>query len=345
MRPSRARPEERRPRGNPASDRARVSLALRGLRHRSTSAAELAAQVGLAPKRVLQVIDELARRGFVVEAHPHLGLRLVGAAAELDAEELACNLGTMRVGRRVRCVDQTTSTNDLAWEAAAGGPKEADGLAVLAEYQSAGRGRRGNRWLAPPGSSILCSVVVWVKRSPNQGAMLTRAAAVAAAEAVEGQASLAAGIRWPNDIVVEDRKVGGILVEARPVAGEMGPVVIGIGLNCTQDTEAFPAAIRSSAASLATFGTDVDRTLLARALLARMDEALARTADRPGEEEIHRRAAARCRTLGRRITLREGETTYEGDVVDLDFDYGLVLRLLEGGIRRFPAMTTQIVAQ
>lgn len=327
------------------ADHARVTLALRGLRHRSISAAQLAAQVGLSTKRLLEVVDELARRGFVVEAHPHLGLRLVAVPEELGEDEVACNLGTRRVGRRVRCVGQATSTNDLAWEAAADGPQEADGLAILAEHQSAGRGRRGNRWLAPPGSSILCSVVVWVPRSPDQGAMLMRAAAVAAAEAIEDHTGLSAGIKWPNDMVVEDRKVGGILVEARPVAGEMGPVVIGIGLNCTQGAEAFPASVRSSAASLAMFGADVDRTLLTRALLTRLDEGVIRAADRPGEEEICRRAAARCKTLGLRISLREGETTYAGEVVDLDFDYGLVLRLPEGGIRRFPAMTTQVVAQ
>jgi BirA family transcriptional regulator, biotin operon repressor / biotin---[acetyl-CoA-carboxylase] ligase len=156
--------------------------------------------------------------------------------------------------------------------------------------------------------------------------------------------SLRVGIKWPNDLVIEDRKVGGILVEARPAAGEMGPVVIGIGVNCSQGPEAFPTELLPAVASLAMLGEEVDRTLLARALLEKLDGLIARSAEPAGRDEIRQQAVARCRTLGRRVTLAEGGTTSTGEVIDLDPDYGLVLRLPEGGIRRFPAMTTHVVA-
>jgi BirA family biotin operon repressor/biotin-[acetyl-CoA-carboxylase] ligase len=214
---------------------------------------------------------------------------------------------------------------------------------VFAEHQTAGRGRRGSHWLAPPHSSILCSVAVWMPDAPGQGALVTRAAAVAGAEAIEAQCRLNVGVRWPNDLVIDDRKVGGILVEARPAAGERGPVVIGIGINCTQGAEAFPPEIRRGVASLAMFSEDVDRTLLARSLLERLDEVLTMVAEPPGGVEVRRRAAARCRTLGQRITVIEDGKTYCGQVVDLDPDYGLVLRLEEGGIQRFAAMTCHVV--
>ena len=323
---------------------ARLSLMLRERRSRPVPAEELGAALALSPQRLAREIDELSRRGFVIENNPVLGLRLVGVPASLIEEEIAHGMAARRVGRRVRCVESAASTNDLAWEAAARGREESDGLAVLAEYQTGGRGRRGNRWLAPPHSSILLSVVVWLADAPGRAGALTRASALAAARAVEGCSGASVGIKWPNDLVIDDRKVGGILVEARPVAGEVGPVVIGIGINCMQGPEAFPEEIRPTVASLGMLGEVPDRTVLARLLLVRLDEVFGRLADPDGADAIARDAAAKCRTLGRRITVQEGGAAYTGEVVDLDADYGLVLRLREGGgLRTFPAMTTHVV--
>jgi BirA family biotin operon repressor/biotin-[acetyl-CoA-carboxylase] ligase len=321
----------------------RVSLTLRQRRSRPVPAEELCAALNLTPQRLAREIDDLTRCGFVIENHPMQGLHLTAAPPSLIEEELTHGLALRQVGRRVRCVESAASTNDLAWEAAAGGRDASDGLAVLAEYQTGGRGRRGNRWLAPPHSSILCSVVAWLPATSGHAALLTRASALAAARAIEDQTGAGVGIKWPNDVVVEDRKVGGILVEARPVAGESGPVVIGIGINCTQGPQAFPVEIRPAVASLKMLGEEVDRTLLARSLLARLDEVLGRMAVPDGADAIARDAAARCRTLGRRITVQEEGAAYTGEVVDLDADYGLILRLQEGGMRTFSAMTTHVV--
>jgi BirA family biotin operon repressor/biotin-[acetyl-CoA-carboxylase] ligase len=337
---------------------ARVSLALRERQSEPVPLLELGQSLKLSQGPLRGALEELASLGFTVEMHPMLGLRLTGVPQEILEEEVACDLAVRRIGRRVRCVESTASTNDLAWKAAARGPEESDGLAIFAEHQSAGRGRRGNRWLAPPHSSILCSVVVWLPQPPRArspsgwatgvhatslAAVLTRGAALAVALAVEDRCGVSTGIKWPNDLVAEDRKIGGILVEARPVAREAGPVVIGIGLNCTQGLEAFPPDIRGRVASLGMFAENPDRTLLARSLLLRLDEVLGRMADPAGRAAVSRDAAARCRTLGRQISVKEGQAVYTGEVIDLDADYGLILRLPEGGIRRFPAMTTQVV--
>jgi len=342
----------------------RISLSLRCRRGRPATADVLAAELGLAPKRIAAEIDRLVAAGFLVECHPMLGYRLIGVPPSLVAEEIACDLATVRIGRLFQCVEEAGSTNDLAWQAAAAGaadsssracatsdPASADGLVVLAEHQSAGRGRRGNRWLAPAHTSILCSVLTWMPQAAGQAGAITRAAAVAVAEAIEDECHLAAGIKWPNDLVVEDRKVAGILVESRQGAsgsrpgggGGASPVVIGIGINCTQEAADFPDQIRPQVASLAQFEPVVDRTLLARALLKRLDRRLGELADTEGADSVRLRAAARCRTLGQRISVSDGHTTYSGQVIDLDPDYGLVLRLLDGGIRRFAALTTHVV--
>lgn len=322
----------------------RVALALRCRRLQPVRPEDLSGELGVPPQQVVAAVDELGRLGFVIESHPMEGLRLVEAPLRLFAEEVACDLAVSRIGRCVRCVETTSSTNDLAWEAADQEQEAADGLTVLAEYQTAGRGRRGNRWIAPPHTSILCSVIVWVPLTPTQGGLLTCAAAVAVAEAIERECGLSVGMRWPNDLVVDDLKVGGILVEARPVAGGTGPAVIGVGINCTQDPKAFPPDFRGNVASLAMLGEDVDRTLLVRRVLERLDHAVGRMTD-DGVSEIRRHAAQRCRTLGRRITVSDRDGTFSGEVLDIDPDYELVLRLAEGGIRRFAAMTTHVVSQ
>ena len=323
----------------------RLTLALRRRAGQPVAPDHLATQAGIPPKRLAQELDDLARRGFVIESHPLAGLRLISAPPLLCEAEIACDLAVSRVGRIVRCVGDTASTNDLAWQAADEGPAAADGLAVFAEHQSSGRGRRGSRWLAPPHSSVLCSVLVWLPDLSGRGAIFTRAASLAVAEAIEDQCRLEVGIKWPNDLVIEDRKVAGILVESRPAWAGVGPVAIGVGINCHQGEESFPSEIRPYAASLAMFGEDVDRTLLARACLERLDQVIGRIADPAGIAEIQRRVDARCRTIGRRICVREGDSTYAGEVVDLDPDYGLVLRLADGSVRVFAAMTTHVVAQ
>ncbi|MBL7140741.1 MAG: biotin--[acetyl-CoA-carboxylase] ligase [Planctomycetes bacterium] len=323
----------------------RVSLALRRARGDAVAAEALAERLAMTPDAVARAVDALEQAGFRIESHPIQGYRLLGVPRRLLEDELACDLGTRRIGRHVRCVEEAASTNDLAWLAADEGRDAADGLAVFAEYQTAGRGRRGRRWFAPPHSSILGSVVLWVPDAAANGGGLTRAVSLAAAEAIEGETGLEVGIRWPNDLVVDDRKIGGVLVEARSAAAGETAVVLGVGINCTQRAEAFPPRIRPGVASLETAGAEADRTLLARALLARLDAVLARLADASAVREVHAEAARRCRTLGRRITVTDGRETTSGEVVALDPEYGLLLRLADGAVRRFPPMTTHVVAQ
>lgn len=324
---------------------ARVALALRRARDEARSAEALAEHLGVSPDEFLAAVETLGRRGFRIESHPHQGFRLLGVPDRLFEDELACDLATDRIGRAIRCVDETASTNDLAWEAVEQGGAGADGLAVFAEYQTAGRGRRGSRWLAPRHTSILCSVVLAGSPGPADGAVLTRAASLAAAEAIEAETALEIGLRWPNDLVLDDRKVGGILVEARPGRNDPGAAVLGIGINCTQRLEAFPAEIRAGVTSLATAAGTVDRTLLARALLQRLDAVIRQMGRKAGAAAVRQAAARRCRTVGRRITVSDGREAVTGEVVDLDPYYGLLLRLGGGAIRRFPAMTTHVLSQ
>ena len=150
----------------------------------------------------------------------------------------------MKFGSPHRHFRQTDSTNERAKELAlAGAPA---GLVVTANEQSAGRGRRGNAWFAPPGAALLYSALLRpfdAKRAP----LLPLAVPVAVCEAAEAIAPVRCQVKWPNDVWIDERKVAGVLVEARP---DEGWAVIGVGLNVAIADEYFPDDLRETATSL-----------------------------------------------------------------------------------------------
>jgi BirA family biotin operon repressor/biotin-[acetyl-CoA-carboxylase] ligase len=139
---------------------------------------------------------------------------------------------------------RTDSTNDRAKELATA--RAPGGLVVTADEQTAGRGRRGNEWFAPPGSCLLYSALLR-RFAPNGPTLLPLAVPVAVCEAAEAVAPVRCQVKWPNDVWVEERKVAGVLVEARP---EEGWAVIGVGLNVAIPQDEFPPELRETAASL-----------------------------------------------------------------------------------------------
>ena len=168
------------------------------------------------------------------------------------------------MGRRIAVWNRVGSTNDVAARGA--GSIANEGLVVLAEEQTAGRGRRGRAWTAPAGSSLLMSVLLFPPEPTADPGWLTALAALAVVEVVAAWSGRDARIKWPNDVRVDGRKIAGILVERGPGA------VIGIGLNVNIRLDQFPDELRDSATSLRILtGARVDRSELARALIERLD--------------------------------------------------------------------------
>ncbi|MEA2384225.1 MAG: BirA family transcriptional regulator [Solirubrobacteraceae bacterium] len=200
----------------------------------------------------------------------------------------------------------TTSTNDRARALAAAGAPH--GTLVTAAAQTAGRGRQGRTWATPPGRALLMSLVL---RAPDR--MLPLAAAVAVAEAVGDRAA----IKWPNDVLIDGRKVAGILAEARP---QDGWAVLGIGLNVAVRLEDLPAELQATAATLGLEPRDVE-PVLAR-LLAALERALA--LDTPALLDAWR---ARDALRGRDVAWAAGA----GRAAGIDGDGRLVVELPEGG--------------
>ena len=232
-----------------------------------------------------------------------------------------------RVGRSVERHDRVASTNDLA--RARLESEVADGLVIVAEEQTAGRGRRGRTWISPPGTNLYVSVAVRPRIASGEAWQLGIAAALGAVAACEGVARL--DLKWPNDLVAAGgRKVGGLLVETIAEGDRLRGAVIGIGINVNWRSESMPAEIRDTATSLADLaGTDVDR----EALLGHLLDALATEIEaiEAGISPLPR-YRERCVTLGMAVRVATADGIVEGRGADLDPTGSLVVET-DRGIR------------
>ncbi len=257
----------------------------------------------------------------------------------LDPDRISADLKTERIGHKVVVYDRTSSTSDVAAEYARN--PDNDGLVVFAEQQTAGRGRTGATWHSNHGDSLLFSVVLTQCELTSE--LLSLACAVAVADALGQIRDSLARIKWPNDIMLNGRKAGGILVESRQNETTRA-CLIGIGINCHQSQEAFPAEIRESATSLdIAAGARCDRITLARRLLTSLDHwlAVAQQNNKQVVETWNRLSTQ----LGQHVTLSYNGRQFTGNCIGVDPEKGLVLQLDRGGVRMFDAAHTSIVKQ
>lgn len=264
--------------------------------------------------------------------------------ARPTVEELAARLRTGVAGTRFTqagWVLETGSTNrDLMEEATApdaapDGPGRRPAVLVT-DHQTAGRGTKGRSWFDPPGGSLLLSVRLFPTLAPSKLHLLTMALSVAAAEACGAVAGVEVGLKWPNDLFVDDRKLAGVLAESSVRAGRVDAVVIGIGLNVNWPAET-PADLGEIAVALnQVAGHDIDRAALAIALVVNFDRELAELEGPAGEGTVLGRYRHRSATLGRTVRVELPDGPLVGEAVDLTDDGLLVVRI-DGEDRSFAA--------
>jgi BirA family biotin operon repressor/biotin-[acetyl-CoA-carboxylase] ligase len=213
-----------------------------------------------------------------------------------------------RIGERIDRLPIVESTNGSAFEAAAAGAP--DGTAIVADAQRAGRGRLGRHWSSPAGCNLYLSILL---RGPFPQTVVTALpflAAVSTRDAIRDVIGEAAGvtvhIKWPNDLIINDRKVGGILVEARSAGGETLVAVVGIGLNVNWPSRAMPDELKATATSLEQeLGRPLDRSGLLTAVLHRFDHGYGRLR-KEGAMWLIEEWSRSCQTLGQTVEI---ETT------------------------------------
>ena len=236
-------------------------------------------------------------------------------------------LPTRHLGRRTIVFDQLESTNTYATALASNTAN--DGLVVVAREQTAGRGQHGRTWQAPAGSSVLLSVLLFPPPALRRPALLTAWAAVSVCNTIFELAGLNGRIKWPNDVLVDNRKVCGILIE------QATGTVVGIGLNVNQRAEVFAAAGLEEAGSLAFFdGDDFDCDEAARLLIQQLDaeyERLLQGDVQPLETSWKRRLGL----LGAAVVAECPDGEWHGRLIDLGWD-GVLLETAGGPLQLLP---------
>ena len=250
---------------------------------------------------------------------------------KLSIQELRANLHTTVIGNRILYYPSVGSTNDVARTLAAAGAPE--GTVVLADEQTAGRGRRGRRWVAPAGTCFLFSLLLRPQLAPHQCQRLTMACSLALAESIESYTGLTIGLKWPNDLLIRRRKIGGILVELGTCEGQLDYAIVGIGLNVNIDFTAPEVAfLREQATSLAQeMGSPIEREPLLVCILHRLEARYIALCD---GWLPHREWGDRLVMLGQQVALSNAGCKLEGWAESVEQDGALLLRLGDGQTMR-----------
>jgi BirA family biotin operon repressor/biotin-[acetyl-CoA-carboxylase] ligase len=316
----------------------RVLAALRGAGDGRCSGEDLSSELGVSRAQIWKHVAALRERGYEIDGEPGGGYRLTSVPDRLYPAEIERSLGTRWLGRRIEYLDTTDSTNQVAHELAREGAEH--GTAVVAEGQTAGRGRLGRSFYSPPYQNLYTSIVLRPNLNTADAPTLILTAGVAVAETVA--ASLddegAVEIKWPNDVLIGGLKTSGILMELSAEATRVGYVVLGIGVNLNVDRESFPDEFRDLATSLRSHsGKAVDRAAFTGQLYDTLEGALDEHA-RGGFEALRSRFEARFRMAGRRVRVLElGEHERSGVARAVARDGALEIEGDDGGIHRVVA--------
>ena len=307
------------------------------------SGEEMSRALGVSRAAVWKAMESLRDEGYVISSAPRRGYALESSPDKLSAGELAGALAGRRVGRALVCLETVDSTNDEVKRRALAGA--ADGLAVVAERpgggggagavgaerQTGGRGRRGRSFVSPAGQGLYLSVLLRPRCPLEEVSALTAWTAVAVCSAVERVCGVRPGIKWPNDVILDGRKLCGILTELELEAetAALRHVVVGVGINLTQTAADFGPEVAPVAVSLAqALGRAPRRAEMAAAVLVALDELYAAfPAERAAWLERYR---ADCLTLGRTVRLLRAGGEEEAFAEAVDDTFALVVRRADG---------------
>jgi BirA family biotin operon repressor/biotin-[acetyl-CoA-carboxylase] ligase len=240
------------------------------------------------------------------------------------------------IGKEILCFSKIDSTNREARDRAKGGARE--GLVILADSQSRGKGRLGRSWESPPGTNLYLSIILRPPVDPSDAPQITLLAGVATARALSDVSGLKCLIKWPNDILLRGRKLAGILAEMEAEGARVGFVILGIGINVNWRREDFPADLGVKATSLrAESGKEISRAAVAAQLLRELEKeytAFIREGFSPRLKDEWNRLSW---INGKEVTLSLPEGEISGRALGLDTDGALLLLDGKGKTRRFIA--------
>mgnify|MGYP001766901813 CR=1 FL=1 len=289
------------------------------------TAEELSRQLRISRASVWKHILHIRGLGYDIQSVPHLGYQLAACPDRMYPAEVSSGLNTRVIGRVLHYFDHVVATMDTAARFAM--DKAPDGAVVVAESQTSGRGRLGRAWASPKYKGLYFSIIVRPDTAVSEVASITLMAAVSVCEAVLRSCGCDARIKWPNDILLEQKKLGGILTEMNAGLGRVNYVVIGIGINVNG------APIEGGISLERHTGSVVNRGGLLREILRQFE----RYYNKFRKNELGYILDAWRQfsvTLGRRVRIDMHTGRLDGIALDIDTDGGLLVRRDSGIIEK-----------
>jgi len=284
------------------------------------SGEEISRTLKISRAGIWKYIQELRKSGYDIVAVPHLGYRLLASPDKLLPFEVRYQLNTKILGNKVIHQESLTSTMDIAFRL--GMENEPEGTVVCAENQTKGKGRLGRSWVSPKGKGVYMSIILRPSMSPADVSKLTLLSAVAVCEAVNHVCDVGAKIKWPNDILVNDKKIAGILTELSAEMDRVRFVVVGVGVNVNTSLGMLPERATSLKIKKR---KNISRVVLVQEILRHL-ERWYMVLQSEGFTPVTQRWKQLSSTLGQRIRIADGSGEIEGEAIDLDQSGGLVIR-------------------
>lgn len=305
--------------------RTRILEILRKYPEEYLSGEEISRQLTVSRTAIWKHMQTLKQAGYEIEAHPRRGYRLKNVPDLLLPDEIRDTLQTKMLGQgKIYYFSEIDSTNNEAKKQANLGCLE--GSIVLSEAQNSGRGRLSRGWFSPANKGIWLSVVLRPPFNPYDAPKCTLLAAVAVTKAIRRITQVECGIKWPNDILYQGKKIVGILTEMSAEIDAINHVVIGMGINVNIGEHEFPNELIDIATSLSiATGRDIPRLLLLNAVLVELEEAYEKVIQR-GFSEMLEEWRELSVTLGQNVSVVGSGRNFSGMAVDIDHDGGLLVQ-------------------
>lgn len=287
-------------------------------------------KTGISKSQLSREIRLLKEEGYIIDAS-NSGYRLIGTPNLLLPYEIKKNLHTEYMGKNIHFFKEVDSTNDVARELADEDAEE--GTLVIAESQRSGKGRRGKRWISPSGG-VWMTIILRPDVEPPKAPQLTLVTGVAVAETLNQECGLDVGIKWPNDILIGDKKVCGILTEVKADMGKVDYVLVGIGIDLNVDLNIFPPELRGGATSLK---AELDREIMGAELVAiflKNFEIYYGEFKQGKFREILNKWRKLSKTIGNYVEVHKKGGPVYGEAVGINKDGELILELDDGTLRK-----------
>lgn len=284
------------------------------------SGEELSSSLKVSRQALWKHINFLRELGYDIAAVPHLGYRLISVPDRLYDFQVYQGLKTKSFGRKILYFDTLSSTMDMATQLALKGAGE--GTVVLAEAQTKGRGRLGRIWHSPKYKGLYFSLILRPSISLDKASIITLLAGVSICEAIKELSELDLQIKWPNDILMHNKKLGGILTEIKAEVDEVNYIIIGVGLNINNDSKSLISGSTSLKENKASYPS---RLKILQEVLYRLElnyQVLGKKGAKPIIDKWRQFAV----TLGRRVKVYSHREHLEGEAFDIDSDGGLLIR-------------------